>query len=99
MNAARSKRDDLRVRSVFFAADDCTRVAHTLALGRSATSDETSDGLSHVRENPLRCIDLIRAADFANHDNAIGVIIFGEEFKHIDESHSAHRIAADTDAG
>ena len=99
MNTARSKRDDLRVRSVFFAADDCACVSHALALGRSATSDETSDRLLHVRQNPLRCIDLIRAADFANHDNAIGVIIFGEEFKHIDESHSAHRIATDPNAG
>ena len=74
-------------------------MTHSLALGRGAACNKTSDWLLHIRLDPTRGFDFVSAADFADHHHAIGVRVRMEERERFDETEAAHRVAADTDAG
>src|SRR6187399_2374204 len=72
---------------------------HALARRSRDARDIRDHGLGHVFMDEIRGSFFVRAADLAHHDDAFGLRIPFEEFQHIDEVHTAHRIAADADAG
>ncbi len=90
----------LRLRGVIRTADDGAGVTHTTSRRSSAPRDERHYWLVlHVGLNPTASVHLISAADLADHDDAIGVLVGGEHFQNVDEIQTLHRIATDTHAG
>ncbi len=47
----------------------------------------------------LRGVFLGRAADLADHDDRVGLVVGQEQLEHVDELGALHRIAADADRG
>ena len=90
----------LRLRGVIRTANDGTRVTHAASRRSSAPRDERHYWLVlHVGLNPTASFHLIGAADFANHDDAVRVLIGGEHFQDVDEVQTLDRIATDAHAG
>ena len=87
------------VRSRAFAAsDDGACVAHALTGRSGDTRDIGNDRLANIAANISCASLLVAAADFADHDDALGRAVAFEKLQHIDKVHAAHRIAADADA-
>src|SRR5690606_12563015 len=89
---------DLRGRGVLGAADDGTGVAHAAAGGGRGTGDETCDRLLAVQLDPTGGLDLGVAADFADHDDAMGVGVVIEHLDHVEMRRAVHGITPDADA-
>src|SRR5438132_10374347 len=62
---------DLVFRPALAAADDGAGVAHALAWRRGAAGDEGGYRLFHLLLDVGRRLLLLRAADFADHDDAV----------------------------
>src|SRR4051812_22300287 len=90
---------DLGIGRVFGAADDGTGVAHAAPGGRGAPGDERGHGLLDVLADVAGGLDLVGAADLADHQDAVGLRVVLEEAEAVDVREAADRVAADTDAG
>src|SRR5690606_13316852 len=75
--------------------DERAGVAHALARRRRNTGDEADHGFLHVVFGPLGGIHLVRAADFADHDDRIGIGIVVEQLEHVDVLQAVDGVAAD----
>ena len=53
----------------------------------------------HMIADEGSCGLFVRTTDFTHHDDAFGLRVLFEQRQHIDEVHTANRIAADTNAG
>jgi hypothetical protein len=80
------------------AGDQRTGVAHALA-GRGAVTPamKPTTGLLHVGLAPAGGFGFVRAADFANHDDGVGVRIVVEGLHHVDVLQAIDRVATDAD--
>src|SRR5205085_1416914 len=84
---------------VVFAGDQSAGVAHAFAWGGGGTGDEADGGFFDVFFDEACAFDFGGAADFADHDEGVGVFVLVEEFKHVDEVEAFDGVAADADAG
>ena len=66
---------------------------------RGGAGDETGHRLAAVLPNPLRRLLLGRAADFADHDDAVGVRVGIEHSNDVQVRGAIDGVAADADAG
>ena len=78
-------------------------MAHAAARRRGAAGDEADDGLlapalGLVGEE-LRGVLFGAAADLADHDDRLGLVVGEEHLEHVDELGALDRIAADADRG
>src|SRR5216684_4378326 len=81
------------------AGDDGAGMAHAPAGRCGGAGDETDHrllGLAALEE--LRRLFLGRAADLADHDDRLGLLVLEEEFEAVDEIGAVDGIAADADA-
>ena len=74
-------------------------MAHALAGRGGDTSDIADHRLGDVLADELRSIFLGRAADLADHDDALGLRVVLKQAQAVDEAHAVNGIAADADAG
>ena len=99
--AGRFHRFDLGFGRAFAAGDDRAGMAHAAARRRRDAGDEADDRVScflAFLKNSARFF-FGAAADFADHDDALGFVVGQEHFQAIDEVGAVDRIAADADAG
>ena len=90
----------LRLRGVIRTADDGTGVTHTTSRRSSTPRDERHHRLVlHVGLNPSAGVHLVGAADFANHNDAVRVLIGGEHFQNVDEVQTLDGVATDAHTG
>src|SRR5216683_1252689 len=61
------------------AADDRASVAHAASRGSGLAGDEANDGLLHVDLDPLRGALFGVAADFANQNDGVRIVIVVEK--------------------
>src|SRR3569623_2599787 len=74
-------------------------VAHALTGRRGDAGDVGDHGLAHAGLDVIGCVFLGRAADFTDHDDALGLAVLLEHYEAVDEVGALDRIAADADAG
>src|SRR5258706_9915322 len=74
-------------------------MAHSAAGGGGESGNKADDGLLNVLLDKSGRRFFVGSADFANHDDRVGVAIAVEEGQHVDEIHGADRVAANADAG
>src|SRR4051812_40824719 len=75
-------------------------MAHATARGRGRAADEADDRLLILRRaDKLGGVLLGGAADLADHDDALRLVILEEELEAVDEVGAVDGIAADADAG
>ena len=86
---ALAERGDLGVGGVVRAPDDRAGVAHPLARRGGASGDEGGDGLGHVVLDPVGGLDLVGAADLADHDDAVRLRVGLEPLEQVDEAAAA----------
>ena len=72
-------------------------MAHGAALRCRDARDETDHRLGSVRGDPARGLDLEVSADFADHDDAIGVVIRHEELDRLEGRGADDGVTADAD--
>ncbi len=81
--------------------NDGAGMAHA-ATGRSRAAGDEADhrllaaALGFVVDE-LRGVFLRRAADLADHDDRMGLVVGQEQFQHVDEFRALDRVAADAD--
>jgi len=73
-------------------------MAHALARGRRDASNKTDDGLFHVGFAPDGGLSFVRSANFANHDDSIGIRVIIEGAHHVDVLQAIDRITANADS-
>src|SRR3569833_953770 len=95
----RLERGDLVLRAALAARDDRARMAHAFAGRRGDAGDIGHQRFAHAGLDVFRGLFLGRAADLADHDDALGLAILLDEFYTIDEIRALNRVAADADAG
>lgn len=92
---------NLGVGAALAAGDDGTGVAHTAAGGSGDAGDEADDGLAAVDGvgllEELGGVLLSGAANLANHDDAVGLLVLDEDLEAVDEVCAAEGVAADAD--
>src|SRR5207244_2675627 len=81
----------------FAAGDDRASMAHAASGGRGPSGNKADDRLLEIRADPRRRLFLGRAADLADHDNGVRLIVLGEELDRIDEAGANDRVATNTD--
>ena len=81
------------------AGDDGAGVAHAAAGRRGLAGDEADDRLLHVLLDVGGGRLFGVAADFADHDDGVGVGVVVEELEGVDEGGADDGVAADADAG
>ena len=97
LDAHRLQRLLLRLRCSGRAGDDGAGVAHRLA-GRSREPCDVGDhGLGHLRLDVARGLLLLVAADLADHDDHLGLVVRLEAPEHVDERRADDGVAADAD--
>ena len=74
-------------------------MAHRAALGRGQARDVGDDRLGHVVLDVGGGFGLLRAADFADHADDMGVGVGLEPFQDVAEGGAVDRVAADADRG
>src|SRR5210317_660380 len=82
----------------FAARDNRAGVSHAFAGRRGNTGNVGNNRLRDITLYKLCRSLFVRAADFANHDDAVGLRICFEKLEAVDKVHAAHGVAADTDA-
>src|SRR5690606_9495623 len=92
-------RGELALRGARAARGDRAGVAHALALGRGRAGDEADHRLGHVLGDVLGRLFLGGAADLADHDDALGLLVRLEQLQAVDEVEAVDRVAADPDHG
>src|SRR5438445_13112886 len=81
------------------AGNNRARVAHAAARGCGDARDEADNGLLYLAAlDEIGGFFLGRAADLADHDDRLSLVILEEEPEHIDEIGAVDGIAADADA-
>src|SRR6056297_606201 len=94
---------DLVVSAALATGDDGARMAHAAARRRGAPGDEARGGfpaaLLALGGEEFGGVFLGGAADFADHDDRLGLVIVEEPFQHVDMLGPLDRVAADADAG
>src|SRR5215204_2815350 len=81
------------------AGDDRAGVAHRLAGRRREAGDVGDDGLRHLGVDVLGCLLLLGAADLADDDHDLGLVVRLELGEHVDEARSDDGVTADADDG
>src|SRR5262249_30132191 len=81
------------------ATDNRASVAHAASGRRGRASNETGDRFFAVFLDPFSGFFFSRAADFANHDDALGLGVGAEHFDHLEMGGAIYWIAANPDAG
>src|SRR5688500_8774286 len=102
-DARRFHRCDLVVGAALAARDDRAGVAHA-AAGRGGAAGVEPDGrlgspAPGLVLEELRGFLLGAAADLADHDDALGLVIGEEQLEHVDEVGAVDRVATDPDRG
>ena len=72
-------------------------MAHRLAGRGGEAGDVRDDGLRHLRPDVARGLLLLVAADLADHDDHVGLVVGLELGEDVDERRADDRIAADPD--
>jgi hypothetical protein len=98
-DAGGAERVELGLGGALAARDDGAGVAHPLARGGGDAGDEADDGLLDVGLDEGGAVFLGRAADLADHDDALGLGVLVEEGEAVDEVGAVDRVAADADGG
>ena len=102
-NSSRFHRRDLALGVALAARDDRAGMAHAAARRRRAAGDEADDRLLapalRLVGEELRGVFLGAAADLADHDDRLGLVVGEEHLEHVDELGALDRIAADADRG
>ncbi len=80
-------------------ANDGTSVAHLAALGGGLSGDEADNGLRAVPFYIMRCFGLHAAADFTDHDDAVGIGVVHQHLHSLLSGGAHDGVAADADAG
>ena len=82
----------------FPARDDRAGMSHPASGRRRLAGDEADDRLLEISPDPRRGVLFRAPADFADHDDRIGVGVGGKERQRVDEGGADQRIPADPDA-
>src|SRR6266851_2723940 len=86
-------------RTAFAAGDDRAGMAHAPARRRGAAGDKADDRFLRAgRLQKPGAIFFCGAADFADHDDRLGLVVGEKHFEDLDEIRSVDRIPADADA-
>src|SRR5690606_6256405 len=93
------KRGNLGFGSAFTAADNSPGVAHATSGRCGGSRDESSDGFFAILCDPFSGFFFSAAADFADHDDAVGFRIVIKQLDNIEVRSAVYGVAADTDAG
>lgn len=92
---------DLGVGAALAAGNDGAGVAHAAARGRADAGDEADDGLAAVDgvvlAQEVGGVLLGRAADLADHDDAVRVLVLEEDLEAVDEVGPAEGVTANAD--
>src|SRR5207248_9213618 len=79
--------------------DDCARMTHAATRGRGDARNEADDGFLYLAVlDEVRGFFLGGAADLADHDDRLGLLILEEKPEHIDEIGAVDGMAPDADA-
>src|SRR6266853_1471141 len=97
-DAGGSHRGVLVLGCTLTAADDCACMTHAASRRSSLAGDETDDRLLHVGLDPFGGALFGAAADFADHNDGVGVRIIVEKLNGVEERGADNGIAADADA-
>ena len=73
-------------------------MAHAFARRRSDTRNKTNDRFFHIGFAPLCGICFVWSADFANHDDGVGIRIVIKCLHHIDVLQAIDGVATNTDS-
>src|SRR6266404_1372806 len=99
-DSRRSHRLDLVLGPALAAGDNGPGMSHAPSRRRGAAGDETHHRLLALCGfQQGRGLFLGAAADLADHDDGLGLLIVQEQLQAIDEAGAVDRIAADADAG
>ncbi|KIU01738.1 hypothetical protein QU38_00075, partial [Staphylococcus aureus] len=94
---------DLFLGAALAARDDGTGMAHTAARRRRAARDEAGHRLLAAAlglvDRELGGFLFGRAADFADHDHRLGLVVGEEQLEHVDEVGAVDGVAADAHRG
>src|SRR3990170_8662118 len=96
-DAVRLERLLLRCGGAGGAGDDRARVAHRLPRRRGEAGDVPDDRLRHPLADEGGCLLLLRPADLADHDDALGLGVGLELCQDVDEGRADDGVAADPD--
>src|SRR6185436_20291288 len=75
------------------AGDDGARVTHAPPRGRGLTGNETDHRLLERRLDIRGGLLLGRAADFADHDDGLGIRVVGKQLQRVDVGGTDERVA------
>src|SRR3569623_1880237 len=98
-HASRFQCRDLVLRATLAAGDDGAGMAHAFAGRRGDAGNIGHHRLAHTGPDVIGCVFLSRAADFTDHNDALGLTVLLEQLEAVDEMGALDRIAADTDTG
>src|SRR5205823_3386794 len=102
-NSSRFHRRDLALGVALAARDDRAGMAHAATRGCRAPGDEPDDRLAppafRLVGEELGGILLGAAADLADHDDRLGLVVGKEHLEHVDELGALDRVAPDADRG
>src|SRR5271169_1072483 len=85
--------------AAFAAGNDRAGMAHAPARRCGAAGDEPDDRLFPARRfQKIGTVLLRTAADFANHDDRLGLVVGEKHLEDLDEVRAVDRIATDADA-
>ena len=73
-------------------------MAHAFAGRRSNTRNKTNDRFFHIGFAPLSGVCFVWSADFANHDDGVGIRIVIERLHHIDVFQAIDGVTTNTDS-
>src|SRR5881397_3716226 len=85
-------------RRVAVAAYHGARVTHPATARGGHPRDQAHERLRHVLRRPRRRLDLLPAADLADHHDHVSVVVVLEGLEHDPEVRPVDRVAADADA-
>ena len=89
----------LGIRRIRLPGNNGAGMAHAASRGRRYARDKSDHRLAHVFLRPVRCIDFLRTADLANHDDGIGIRVLLESTQHGHKIGTVDRVTANTDRG
>src|SRR5690606_22775901 len=90
---------ELGVSSIFATRNQCASMPHPFSGRSSHAGNKPYDGLSHIVFSPTSSVHFVRAANFTDHHNGIGVRIFVEHLEHVDVLQAVDGVATNTHGG
>ena len=97
MNAALAEHALLRFGALLFSTYNGACMAHGAAFGCRDARDESDDGLGAVLLDPACGLDLEVAADFTDHDDAVGLVVGHQELNRFEGGGADDGVTADAD--